>query len=63
MEFRVFVKDRAIIGISQRDLTFYEFMNGIKEDIEDMIYDFFEDVIRDKFPSQSCKLRGEIMWC
>lgn len=55
MEFRVFVKDRAIIGISQRDPTYYEFMNDVKEDIEDMIYDFFEDVVRDKFPSQNCK--------
>ncbi|KAL1935907.1 hypothetical protein VTP01DRAFT_41 [Rhizomucor pusillus] len=53
MEFRVFVKDRAIIGISQRDPTYYEFMNDVKEDIEDMIYDFFEDVVRDKFPSQN----------
>ncbi|KAJ8653405.1 hypothetical protein O0I10_010951 [Lichtheimia ornata] len=53
MEFRVFVKDKEIAGISQRDMTFYDYMAGIKDDIEEMIYAFFQDHIQSKFPSTS----------
>lgn len=42
MEFRVFVKDRAIIGICQRDCcTYYDFLEAKIDDIQDHIYDFF----------------------
>ncbi|KAI8142590.1 D123-domain-containing protein [Fennellomyces sp. T-0311] len=53
MEFRVFVKNKEIIGISQRDLTFYSFMEGMKDEIEDIIYDFFEDHVQQVFPNSS----------
>ncbi|KAI9271869.1 D123-domain-containing protein [Phascolomyces articulosus] len=53
MEFRVFIKNKEIIGISQRDLTYYEFLEGMKDDIEDMIFDFFEDHVQQMFPSDN----------
>ncbi|CDH58331.1 cell division cycle 123 homolog (cerevisiae) [Lichtheimia corymbifera JMRC:FSU:9682] len=53
MEFRVFVKDKEIAGISQRDMTFYDYMAGIKDDIEEMIYAFFQDHVQSKFPNTS----------
>ncbi|KAI7884677.1 D123-domain-containing protein [Lichtheimia hyalospora FSU 10163] len=39
--------------ISQRDLTFYDYMAGIKDDIEEMIYAFFQDHVQSKFPNTS----------
>ncbi|KAI9496185.1 D123-domain-containing protein [Zychaea mexicana] len=51
MEFRVFIKNKEIVAISQRDLTFYNFLEGMKDDIEDMIFDFFEDSVQQVFPS------------
>ncbi|KAF9167518.1 hypothetical protein DFQ26_004290 [Actinomortierella ambigua] len=50
MEFRCFVVNNELVGISQRDMTYYEFLKDIKEDVEDMIEDFFEDHIQNKFP-------------
>ncbi|KAI9482933.1 MAG: D123-domain-containing protein [Benjaminiella poitrasii] len=51
MEFRCFVKDQEIIGITQRDLNYYPFLIETQKDIEQSIYQFFEDVIRDEFDS------------
>ncbi|KAI9007937.1 D123-domain-containing protein [Phycomyces nitens] len=53
MEFRCFVKDNRLIGITQRDVNFYPFLHEIKEDIEGHIHDFFEDHILDVFPSKN----------
>ncbi|KAF9976129.1 hypothetical protein BGZ73_009104 [Actinomortierella ambigua] len=50
MEFRCFVVNNQLVGISQRDMTYYEFLKDIKEDVEDMIEDFFEDHIQNRFP-------------
>ncbi|KAI8970149.1 cell division cycle 123 [Mycotypha africana] len=49
MEFRCFVKNREIIGITQRDTYFYPFLLDMKQDIEQLIYQFFEDTIREEF--------------
>ncbi|EPB92206.1 hypothetical protein HMPREF1544_01031 [Mucor circinelloides 1006PhL] len=51
MEFRCFVKNKEIIGITQRDMNFYPFLLETKQDIEQSIYEFFEDVVRDGFES------------
>ena len=57
MEFRCFVRDNELIGISQRDyVTYYDFLHEIKEELEDIILDFFEDHIRGTFDDPSCKL-------
>jgi hypothetical protein len=55
MEFRCFVKNQEIIGITQRDVNYYAFLKGIEADIEQSIYEFFEDVVRDGFDSTHCK--------
>lgn len=54
MEFRCFVRDNELIGISQRDyVTYYDFLHEIKEELEDIILDFFEDHIRGTFDDPS----------
>ncbi|KAI9315673.1 D123-domain-containing protein [Dichotomocladium elegans] len=53
MEFRVFVHKKEIIAISQRDMTFYDFMADMKDDIEELIYAFFQDHIQSVFPNDS----------
>ncbi|KAF8978527.1 hypothetical protein BGZ52_005924 [Haplosporangium bisporale] len=49
MEFRCFVRDNKLIGISQRDMTFYDFLKDIREELEEKIVDFFEERIQGKF--------------
>eukprot|EP00158_Paraphelidium_tribonemae_P003231 Partr_v1_DN25976_c1_g1_i1_m68296 putative cell division cycle len=50
MEFRCFVRDGDLRGISQRDYgTFYDFLAAIKDDIEDSITEFFDKVVADHF--------------
>lgn len=51
MEFRCFVKNQEIIGITQRDVNYYSFLKDIESDIEHSIYQFFDDVVRDGFDS------------
>lgn len=55
MEFRCFVKNQEIVGISQRDLNYYPFLKDIRQDVEQTIFEFFEDTIRDGFESVNCK--------
>ncbi|KAF9942273.1 hypothetical protein BGZ67_002290 [Mortierella alpina] len=50
MEFRCFVRDHRLVGISQRDMTYYEFLKGIQQELEDKIVGFFEDKINGHFP-------------
>ncbi|ORX65321.1 D123-domain-containing protein [Anaeromyces robustus] len=50
MEFRCFVRDNELIGICQRDyVTYYDFLHEIKDELEDIILDFFEDHIKGTF--------------
>lgn len=62
MEFRCFVKNKEIIGITQRDMNFYPFLLETKQDIEQSIYEFFEDVVRDGFESTHCNLVFWGLW-
>lgn len=71
LEFRCFVKDDNLIGIkkirnsssylyvaaiSQRDYTvYYEFLKPIQAKLADIIKKFYEDNIKGKFASQSCR--------
>ncbi|KAF8943791.1 hypothetical protein BGZ47_005051 [Haplosporangium gracile] len=50
MEFRCFVRENKLVAISQRDMTYYDFLKGIQEELEDKIVDFFEDKINGHFP-------------
>ncbi|KAI8366069.1 D123-domain-containing protein [Radiomyces spectabilis] len=53
MEFRCFIKANELIGICQRDPNFYQFLVGIKDELEDKIHDFYEDHVKDKFGSDN----------
>jgi hypothetical protein len=57
MEFRVFVKNKRIIGICQRDIySFYDFLQDLKKDFQTRIIDFYGKEIKDKFPDTDCNL-------
>lgn len=53
MEFRCFVRDRQLIGISQRDLNYYPFLDEVKDELLEMIGVFFDDVLMGKADSNS----------
>ncbi|KAF9933347.1 hypothetical protein FBU30_005751 [Linnemannia zychae] len=53
MEFRCFVRENKLIAISQRDMTYYDFLKGIQEDLKDKIVEFFEDKIDGQFPDSN----------
>ena len=53
MEFRCFVRRRRLLGICQRDLNHYDFMPALVPTLQDLIYDFFVEEIRDTFPDES----------
>src|SRR3954447_7294413 len=43
-----------IQAISQRDVNYYSFLNGIKEELETKIIQFFESHIQNKFFNRNC---------
>jgi D123 len=45
-EFRCFVKDRTLIGISQRDLTYVGYPPQLLDDIESQIQSFFDKTLK-----------------
>ena len=53
MEFRCFVRRRSLMGVCPRDLNYYDFMESLSLVLEDLICDFFEDKLRDKFPDEN----------
>ncbi|XP_077979699.1 translation initiation factor eIF2 assembly protein-like isoform X2 [Glandiceps talaboti] len=54
MEFRIFVKNRNIIGISQRHHTnHYPHIHKMKEEIQEEIEHFFQETIQQKFPDDN----------
>lgn len=36
-------------------MTYYDFLSGIKDELEQKIVDFYNDRIRGKFPDNDCK--------
>lgn len=50
VEFRCFVKDRHIVGITQRDMNYYDYLPALKERIQDSIMTTFETYIQNTFP-------------
>ncbi|KAI0875080.1 D123-domain-containing protein [Hypoxylon argillaceum] len=50
MEFRCFVKHRNLVAISQRDLSYFEFLQPLKADIISKIYQLFNNKLRYTFP-------------
>jgi len=51
-EFRCFVKDRKLVGISQRDMNYYEFLEPSKSLVENLCLDMTA-VISRQFPDSS----------
>lgn len=51
LEFRIFVRDRRVVGVSQRDLNHYEFLADIKQKLTDTVTRFSESVLqKSEFP-------------
>lgn len=53
LEFRCFVKDRTLVGISQRDLNHYAFLLDIREEISARVQELFNRKLRFTFPEAS----------
>lgn len=53
LEFRCFVKHRTLIGITQRDLNYYAFLEGIRPQLWKKIKSFFREKLRFTFPDAS----------
>jgi hypothetical protein len=53
MEFRCFVRRRRLVGLCQRDLNHYDFMAELVPTLQDLIYDFFNEKLKDTFPEES----------
>jgi hypothetical protein len=49
-EFRVFVRERRVIGICQRDLNHFAFLFPLLERLREEILGFFEKVLKKSFP-------------
>jgi len=53
VEFRCFVRRRQLVGICQRDLNHFDFLFKMREDLRDLIQEFFDKKVRDSFPDES----------
>lgn len=52
LEFRCFVKNRRIVGVTQRDLNFYDYLDSLSGKIRELIDDFFDEVLAETFPDE-----------
>lgn len=51
LEFRVFIKNRRILGVSQRDVNHYEFLQELKSKFHQLIQDFQQTTLaKSAFP-------------
>ena len=50
MEFRCFVKHRTLVGISQRDLRYYEFLAPLRGAVAERVAQLFDRRLRFSFP-------------
>ncbi|KAF3925612.1 hypothetical protein ABW21_db0206038 [Orbilia brochopaga] len=50
VEFRCFVKDRELVGITQRDMNHYKFLEEGQDEFMDLIEPFFEKHLQTTFP-------------
>ncbi|CEP62551.1 cell proliferation protein CDC123 LALA0_S05e08152g [Lachancea lanzarotensis] len=53
LEFRVFVKNSKVIGVSQRDLNFYDYLLPLTDTFKDLIDEFVGEQANIKFPDSS----------
>lgn len=50
-----FCSPDPILGISQRDMTYYDFLKDLHDELEQKIVDFYENKIQGRFPDPDCK--------
>ena len=53
VEFRCFVRGRRLIGATQRDINYYDFLHKDQDKLMGLIEDFFEDKLKDTFEDES----------
>ncbi|KAG6001682.1 hypothetical protein E4U21_003913 [Claviceps maximensis] len=53
LEFRCFVKHRSLVGITQRDLNYYAFLEGLRPQLWKKMTTFFKEKLRLTFPDAS----------
>ncbi|KAK9370043.1 D123-domain-containing protein [Lipomyces kononenkoae] len=53
MEFRVFVRRRKVLGISQRAENYYEFLEPLRDRLASLLQQFFDEKLRDTFPDEN----------
>ncbi|KAI9102671.1 D123-domain-containing protein [Phlyctochytrium arcticum] len=54
MEFRCFVKDNHLIGVTQRDaVNYYDFLPGLQDELRGYIIRFFETKVKENFADSS----------
>lgn len=44
LEFRIFIRQGRIIGVSQRDLNYYDYLEGLKPTFQELIDQFIESI-------------------
>lgn len=49
LEFRCFVKDRCLIGVTQRDMNYFDFLEPLKDSFAGEIETFFEEHLQTTF--------------
>ena len=53
LEFRVFVRGEKVIGVTQRDLNYYDYLEALSDTFKDLIDEFVEDIVLPRFPDKS----------
>ncbi|CAI4046451.1 hypothetical protein SKDZ_12G2490 [Saccharomyces kudriavzevii ZP591] len=53
LEFRVFVKDSHIVGATQRDLNYYDYLDELSDTFKDLMDELVHEVVLPKFPDKS----------
>lgn len=53
LEFRIFVRDSKIVGATQRDLNYYDYLGSLSDQLKDLFDEFVEDVAIPNFPDKS----------
>ncbi|GAM86037.1 hypothetical protein ANO11243_040470 [Dothideomycetidae sp. 11243] len=53
LEFRVFVRDGTVLGVTQRDLNFYDFLFDLRPKFKTLILEFWEQRVKGRFGERS----------
>ena len=52
-EFRCFVRERRVVGICQRDLNHFDFLFPMKEQLRELILEYFDKTLKGTFPDDN----------